>query len=303
MRDYLRAQVADKRTDPGDDLTSALVHYQEDGDRLDADELIAQLQTIYIAGHEPVTAVLGNGMHGLLARPGEFERLWSDRTLVPGAVQELLRFDGPNQFVRRVAVQDLDFDGGTVPAGAVVYPCIGAADHDPDEFGTDADTIRIDRPEAVHHLQFGAGIHSCLGTHLARLELEVTLERLIGRFASLEVVEPPTWSPRHGAAQREPAPSSLRARRRRERLGRWTSPSVNADPERGQEAPRRSDSRSDAVRSRAGAVAAAGDPNSTLASTFFAPLALQETVLAVWLIVKGFDSTALASRSSMAEPE
>lgn len=196
MREYLRAQVREKQVHATDDLTSALVHYEEDGARLDADELIAQLQTLYIAGHEPATAVLGNGMRGLLAQPAEVQRLWSDRTLVPSAVLELLRYDGPNQFVRRVAVEDLRFDGGTVPAGAVVYPCIGAADHDPDEFGADAHLIRIDRPEAAHHLQFGAGIHSCLGTHLAKLELEVTLDRLAQRFASLELIEEPTWSPR-----------------------------------------------------------------------------------------------------------
>lgn len=196
MRDYLRSQVAAKRAEPSDDLTSALVHYEEDGDSLDADELIAQLQTLYIAGHEPATAVLGNGMRGLLAQPDEFRRLWDNPSLVPHAVVELLRYDGPNQFVRRIAVDDLEFDGGTVPAGAVVYPCIAAANHDPVEFGEDADQIRVDRPEAVHHLQFGAGIHSCLGTHLAKLELDVTLGRLVDRFTELEVVTPPTWSQR-----------------------------------------------------------------------------------------------------------
>ncbi len=196
MREYLRGQVAAKRTAPNDDLTSALVHYEEDGDKLDADELIAQLQTLYIAGHEPATAVLGNGMRGLLGQPAEFRRLWDDPTLVPHAVVELLRYDGPNQFVRRVAIEDLVFEGGVVPAGAVVYPCIGAANHDPSEFGDDAEEIRVDRPEAVHHLQFGAGIHSCLGTHLAKLELDVTLGRLVERFADLEVVTPPSWSQR-----------------------------------------------------------------------------------------------------------
>ncbi len=196
MRAYLRAQVATKRAEPTDDLTSALVHYEEDGDSLDADELIAQLQTLYIAGHEPATAVLGNGMRGLLEQPDEFRRLWDNASLVPHAVVELLRYDGPNQFVRRVAVETLAFEGGTVPAGAVVYPCIAAANHDPAEFGADADAVRVDRSEAVHHLQFGAGIHSCLGTHLAKLELDVTLGRLVDRFTDLEVVTPPTWSQR-----------------------------------------------------------------------------------------------------------
>ena len=162
-----------------------------------ADELIAQLQTLYIAGHEPATAVLGNGIRGLTQpNPTSSGGSGATPTLVPQAVVELLRYDGPNQFVRRIAVEDLEFDGGTVPAGAVVYPCIGAANHDPDEFGADADRIRVDRPEAVHHLQFGAGIHSCLGTHLARLELEVALTRLIERFTHLELAAEPTWSPR-----------------------------------------------------------------------------------------------------------
>lgn len=196
MRAYLRSQIASKQAEPTDDLTSALVHYEEDGDRLDADELLAQIQTLYIAGHEPATAVLGNGMRGLLGQPDEFRRLWDDPSLVPHAVVELLRYDGPNQFVRRIAIEDLEFEGGTVPAGAVVYPCIGAANHDPAEFGDDADQVRVDRPEAAHHLQFGAGIHSCLGTHLARLELEVTLGRLVDRFSDLEVVAAPSWSPR-----------------------------------------------------------------------------------------------------------
>ncbi len=196
MRDYLRGQIATKRAKPTEDLTSSLVHHEEDGDRLTEDELLAQIQTLYIAGHEPATAVLGNGMRGLLDQPAEFRRLWDDVSLAPHAVIELLRYDGPNQFVRRVAVEDLEFEGGTVPAGAVVYPCIGAANHDDDEFGDDAEQIRVDRPEAVHHLQFGAGIHSCLGTHLAKLELEVALERLVDRFTDLEVVTPPTWSQR-----------------------------------------------------------------------------------------------------------
>ena len=196
MRDYLRAQVRAKKADPGDDITSMLVHHEEDGDRLSDDELIAQLQTLYIAGHEPATAVLGNGLRGLLAQPEELARLSADPSLIPDAVLELLRYDGPNQFVRRIATEDLHFDAATVPAGAVLYVGIGAANHDPGAFGQDADCIRVDRPSAAHHLQFGAGIHACVGTHLARLEVELTLRRLFARLDSLELAAEPTWSPR-----------------------------------------------------------------------------------------------------------
>lgn len=196
MREYLRQQVAAKRGTPADDLTSELAAATEDGEQLTADELILQLQTLYIAGHEPVTAVLGNGFRGLFEQPDQLQMLREDPSLLEHAVLELLRYDGPNQFVRRIATQDLHFPGGTIPAGAVIYPGIAAANHDPAEFGADADEIRVDRPSATHHLQLGAGIHACLGTHLARLESEIAMRRLLDRFPTLELVAPPTWANR-----------------------------------------------------------------------------------------------------------
>ncbi len=199
MRAYLRQQVAAKRAKPTDDLTSALVEAsdsRDDGGGLSADELIAQLQTIYIAGHEPVTAVLGNGFRGLLVQPDQLAAVGNDPSLIENAVVELLRFDGPNQFVRRIAMADLHFDGGVVPAGAVVYPGIAAVNHDPAVFGPDADVIRVDRTAANRHLQFGAGIHGCLGTHLAKLEIELAMRHLLTRFGSLELAGEPTWANR-----------------------------------------------------------------------------------------------------------
>lgn len=196
MRAYLRHQVAAKRGTPTDDLTSELAAATEDGEQLTAEELILQLQTLYIAGHEPVTAVLGNGFRGLFEQSDQLQMLRDDPSLLEHAVLELLRYDGPNQFVRRIATQDLHFEGGTIPAGAVIYPGIAAANHDPAEFGDDADEIRVDRPSAAHHLQLGAGIHACLGTHLAKLESEIAIRRLLERFPRLELVEPPTWANR-----------------------------------------------------------------------------------------------------------
>lgn len=196
MRTYLRSQVEAKEAAPGDDLTSQLVHAAAGVDRLEINELIAQLQTLYIAGHEPATAVLGNGFRGLLEQPDQLAALRDDPTLVEHGVLELLRFDGPNQFVRRIATEDLHFDRGDIPCGAVIYASIGAANHDPTEFGDDAAVIRVDRPSAVHHLQMGAGIHGCLGTHLARLEIEIAIRRLLERFAILEPTDPPTWANR-----------------------------------------------------------------------------------------------------------
>ncbi len=197
MRAYVRDQIRAKRAHPTDDLTSSLVHAADgEGDQLGEDELVAQLQTVYIAGHEPVTATLGNGFHGLFAQPDQLDALRRDPSLVEHAVVELLRYDGPNQFVRRIATRDLDLGGTTVPAGAVLYLGVGAADHDPAVFGDDADRIRVDRRSASRHVQFGAGIHGCLGTHLAKLELSVTIRRLLARFPVLEADGEPTWARR-----------------------------------------------------------------------------------------------------------
>lgn len=196
MRQYLSDQMDAKRADPGDDILSDLVHYIEDGEQLTHGELLAQVQTLYIAGHEPTTSVLSNGMYGFMQQPDELARLRAEPDLLSNTVLELLRWDGPNQFVRRIAATDIDLGDAVIPAGDVVYPCIAAANHDPAHFGDDADRIRIDRPEARDHLQLGAGIHACLGTHMARMLVEVFLGELLARFPRLELAGEPTWMQR-----------------------------------------------------------------------------------------------------------
>lgn len=200
MTGYLTDLVELKRQHPGDDIMTALVQAEEDGDRLSRDELVMQVLTLYVAGHEPVSALVANGLVALLDHPSELARLHADPSLLHDAVLELLRFDGPNQFVRRIATARLPFDG---PAGArviepgdVIYCCIGAANHDPARFGDDADVLRVDRAEAASHLQFGSGIHTCLGSHLARLQAEAMLGQLVQRLDAIAVSGPVVWSPR-----------------------------------------------------------------------------------------------------------
>jgi cytochrome P450 len=200
MQDYLGEQVDRKRAAPGDDVLSALLAAEVDGVGLTRDELIAQLVTLYVAGHEPTTALVGNGMAHLLDQPDQLARLQADPSLVPAAIQELLRLDGPNQFVRRIALDEATFDtpGGTVVVkpGEVVYVAIGAANHDPARFGEDAGVLRIDRPDAADHVQFGGGVHACLGSHLARLQAEVVLGALLARLPDLRAAGEPEWSGR-----------------------------------------------------------------------------------------------------------
>lgn len=196
MRTYLGEQSERKRVEPGDDILTELVQATYEGDRLSEEEMIAQLQTLYVAGHEPTTALVGNGLLGMFGQRQQLELLWSDRSFVPNAVLELLRFDGPNQFVRRIALEDQVFDEATIPAGAVIYACVGAANRDPAKWGDTVDQIDIQRPDARDHLQFGAGIHSCLGGQLARLQAEVVFEALGDRFETIEPAGDEVWSER-----------------------------------------------------------------------------------------------------------
>ena len=177
MSAYLTEQIELKRAQPGDDIMTALVQATDEGDRLTTEELLAQLITLYVAGHEPTTSLIGNGLLHLLEEPDQLAALRHDPAQLPHAINELLRFDGPNQFVRRITLEPMVLSGQEVPAGAVLYLCVASANRDADHFGPDADRLRIDRPDAAQHLQFGAGIHNCLGNHLARLQAEIALGR------------------------------------------------------------------------------------------------------------------------------
>jgi cytochrome P450 len=196
MEDYLVAQIDEKRRHPGSDIMSELVHAEEAGDRLSGDELVAQLVTLYVAGHEPTTSLIGTGVRAFIEHPEQLALVRAEPSWWPNAVHELLRWDGPNQFVRRVATQTIALGESTIDAGEVIYCGIGAANRDPRRWGTDADDVRVDRADAVHHLQFGAGVHSCLGSHLARLLAEVALSALVTRLDVIEPAGPPIWSER-----------------------------------------------------------------------------------------------------------
>ncbi len=196
MYDYVGEQMAHKRRHPGPDVLTVLVEAEEDGDRLTRDELIAQVATLYVAGHEPTMALIGNGLLALVRQPDQLARLRAEPGLVPAAVHELARYDGPNQFVRRIARQPMALGGRSIAPGDVLYVGIGAANRDPARWGPDAGRLRVDRPDAAQHVQFGAGIHHCLGAHLARLQVEVALGAVVARLDDLALAGEPTWSDR-----------------------------------------------------------------------------------------------------------
>lgn len=196
MYDYLADQAEAKRRAPAGDLLSYLVHADDGGDRLSHDELMSQLVTLYMAGHEPTAGLVGNGVLALLQQPDQLARLRAEPALVRNAVSELLRYDGPNQFVRRITTRPTVVGVAEVPAGAVLYAGLASANRDPRRWGASADAVVVDRADAGQHLQFGAGAHACLGAHLARLQAELFLRAFLSRLDGLALAGEPVWSTR-----------------------------------------------------------------------------------------------------------
>jgi cytochrome P450 len=179
VRDYLAALTAERRKAPQDDLISALVAVEEEGDRLTEDELLTMAALLFAAGFETTTNLLANGLVALLRNPGQEI---GDPAV---AVEELLRYDGPVQLVSRVAYEDVDLGGVHVDAGERIVAYLGAGNRDPERF---ADPERLDlgrRDNAP--LSFGGGIHYCLGAPLARLEAQIAFPALRARHPSLSL--------------------------------------------------------------------------------------------------------------------
>ena len=182
---YLTDVIAARRQDPRDDLISAMIQSQEERDVLTDQELLATCNLILLAGHETTTNLIGNGMLALLREPHELVRLRESPDLLPRAIEELLRFDGPVQATVRVAIEDLQIDEHVIPAGSMMLLSIGAANHDPEVFDA-PDTLDVSR-DPNPHLAFGFGVHFCMGAALARLEAEVALSALIERFPRMSL--------------------------------------------------------------------------------------------------------------------
>jgi cytochrome P450 len=193
FRAYLKDVVEQRRKDPGDDLLSGMIAAHEHDDALTEDELLASAILLLGAGHETTTNLIGNGMLALLRHPAELARLGRDRSLVKGAVEELLRFDSPVQTTSRVAKEDVEIRDVRIPAGIEVNTLIGSANRDPAQF-PEPDRLDLGRAD-VRHLAFGHGPHFCLGASLARLEAQIAFERLLHRFPKIEQSAEPRHKP------------------------------------------------------------------------------------------------------------
>ena len=184
---YLAAQAAERRRAMGDDVLSTLLRAEDDGDRLGSDELISQLVLLFIAGHETTANLIGNGMLALLRHPAELARLRADASLVPTAVDEMLRFDGPVNTNARAVHVDVEVAGKVIPKGSLLMCMLGSANRDPSVFAS-PDRFDVGRSPNPH-IGFGGGVHFCLGAPLARLEAQVAFECLLARFPQIETDE------------------------------------------------------------------------------------------------------------------
>ncbi|MCU1426318.1 MAG: cytochrome [Actinomycetia bacterium] len=182
---YLDDVIAWKRDHPADDVLSAMIAAEDEGDRLSTAELNEQTALLFIAGHETTVNLIGNGTLALLRNRDQLEVLQRDPSLDANAIEELLRYDSPVQMSRRVSTRTLEIDGKVIEPGLFVMTCLGAANHDPSHFGADADRLDVRRPNANEHVSFGGGFHMCLGAHLARLEGQVAIGTLVRRYPGL----------------------------------------------------------------------------------------------------------------------
>jgi cytochrome P450 len=192
---YLRELSRARRARPGDDLISALAQVLDEGDTLTEDELIGTCVLLLNAGHEATVNVTTIGWWSLFRNRGELARLRADPSLVPTAVEELMRFDTPLQMFERWALEPIEILGVEVPRGAEFGLLFGSANHDPAVFD---DPGRLDLGRAPNpHLSFGAGIHFCLGAPLARIELQTSFATLLRRLPNMELAEEPRWKPNY----------------------------------------------------------------------------------------------------------
>jgi cytochrome P450 len=182
--------VAAKRAEPGEDMLSALVQARDaDDDMLSERELVAMAFLLLVAGHETTVNLVGNGVLALINNPEQQAELRADRSLLPGAIEEFLRYQGPlNHATLRFTTEPVEIGGVPVPEGEFVVVSLASANRDQRRFA-DPEELDIHR-DTSGHLAFGHGIHYCLGAPLARLEAEIAFTGLLDRFGTIELGVP-----------------------------------------------------------------------------------------------------------------
>jgi cytochrome P450 len=194
FRNYVEnVLVPARRAEPSTDLVSALME-AEGSERLTGEEMTANFVVLLFAGHETTTNLIALGLRELLLDRRQWQRLIDDPTMIPGAIEELLRWVSPVQWISRVAALDQEIAGVDVSRGDAVHLVLGAANRDPAVFA-DPETLDVGRADAGEHLALGFGPHFCLGNALARLEARIAMEALVRRFPDIDLAgEPESWT-------------------------------------------------------------------------------------------------------------
>ena len=208
MGDYLSELTEDRRRNPKDDLLTRMVQAQIDGERLSQQDILGFFQLLLLAGSETTTNLINNAILCFIECPDQLARLRERPELLSGAIEEVLRYRSPLQWMLRVATRDLELHGQAIPKGKVLLPMMGAANRDPKVF-PDANRFDIAR-DPNPHIAFGHGIHFCLGAVLARAEGRVALSDLLGRLDNIQLATTEPWEPRAGLHVHGPARLPIR---------------------------------------------------------------------------------------------
>jgi cytochrome P450 len=191
--EYLRALLRERRADPGEDLISQLALVLDEGERLSESELVGTCVLLLNAGHEATVNATGIAWWSLFRHPEQLARLRQDRSLLPTAIEELLRYDTPAPMFERWVLEGFELHGVEIPRGAELGLLFASANRDPAAFDR-PDELDLAR-EPNPHLTFGAGIHFCLGAPLGRQELQVSFGTILERLPNLELAAEPRWKP------------------------------------------------------------------------------------------------------------
>jgi len=198
MRPYLEEIIQHRRRNMGDDMLSSLIAVEEQGEKLNNDELMSFVILLYIAGHETTVNLIGNSVHALLTHPEQLDVMRRE-SCTPNMVDELLRFNGPVQHTIRTPLVDISIPVNgqemLIKKGSLVLASLGAGNHDPSIFDN-PHQLDFSRSNSNRHLAFAAGVHYCLGASLAKLETEVAVGTLVKTFKSIEFDSQPEWRDR-----------------------------------------------------------------------------------------------------------
>ena len=188
LGDYFTAEIEKRRANPGPDLVSALVAAHDEGDVMSPADLLSFVGLLLVAGNETTTNLIGNGTLALGRHPDQFDALKRDPSMLPRAIEEMLRYDGPVQSTARFTKEPLQLGGTEIPAGAIAMMIVAAADRDPAQF-KNPERFDITR-DPNEHVAFGEGIHFCIGAPLARMEARIAFEAMLERFPRLRLKDP-----------------------------------------------------------------------------------------------------------------